>query len=142
MNRTFVPQPASSPASLAPQPAVKTVKAVRNGPSLPVQFRAEIDVSEIDERARPGPIWAGRACELSRSTLTFRSRRMCYAGRELLVLVHLVDDSPTPLAGTVLKSEYDGDALYRTQIALQQLPESEVIRAWISAHQQQHHRAA
>jgi hypothetical protein len=94
-------------------------------------FRAELDLTEIDARGRPGVVWTGRAVELSRSHLAFRSRRMCYEGRELLLAVHLVDDRPVPLYGMVGKSEYDGDGLYRTTINLLPTPESESVEDWV-----------
>ncbi|GEM_PF-1599392 len=100
-------------------------------------FRAELDITEIDTRGRPGTVWTGRATELSRSNLSFRSRRMCYEGRELLIAVHLVDDHPVPLYGMVSKCEYDGDGLYRTSVNLLPLPESEAIRTWVHG---LHHR--
>lgn len=95
-------------------------------------FRADLDMAELDERGRPGASWAGKAVELSRSHLVFRSRRMCYQGRELLVAVHLIDDRPTPLFGCVARSEYDGDGLYRTHINLQRLPETDAVNVWIA----------
>jgi hypothetical protein len=95
-------------------------------------FRAELDIAELDSRGRPGPAWSGRAVELSRSHLAFRSRRMCYEGRELLIAVHLIDDRPTPLFGAVSKSDYDGDGLYRTVIDLQHPPENDAVAAWIN----------
>jgi hypothetical protein len=101
-------------------------------------FRAELDIAEIDTRGRPGLAWTGRANELSRSQLTFRSRRMCYEGRELVVAVHLVDDRPVPLYGMVESSEYDGDGLYRTVVNLLPLPETEAVKTWVAALQ---HRA-
>ena len=96
-----------------------------------VVFRAELDLAELDDRGRPGAIWTGRSYEISRAVLAFRSRRMCYEGRELLVAVHLVDDKPTPLFGIVDKSEYDGDGLYRTVLTLKRLPETDAVRTWI-----------
>lgn len=96
-----------------------------------VAFRAEIDLAELDDRGRPGATWAGRSFEISRAQLVFRSRRMCYEARELLVAVHLVDDKPTPLFGIVDKSEYDGDGLYRTVLSLKRLPETDAARTWI-----------
>jgi hypothetical protein len=96
-------------------------------------FRAELDITEIDTRGRPGVIWTGRAAELSRSHLAFRSRRMCYEGRELLLAVHLVDDRPVPLYGMVSKSDYDGDGLYRTVVNLLPIPETEIIKDWVSS---------
>ena len=65
--------------------------------------------------------------ELSRSTLSFKSRRMCYEGRELVVAVHLVDDRPVALFGVVSKSEYEGEGLYRTTLSLQEMPENEFV---------------
>jgi hypothetical protein len=100
-------------------------------PSGVFAFRAELDVTEIDTRGRPGVVWTGRALELSRSHLGFRSRRMCYEGRELLLAVHLVDDRPVPLYGMVTKSEYDGDGLYRTTINLLPMPETESVEDWV-----------
>jgi hypothetical protein len=100
-------------------------------------FSAELDLTEIDTRGRPGTVWTGRAVELSRSNLAFRSRRMCYEGRELLMAVHLVDDRPVPLYGMVAKCDYDGDGLYRTLVNLLPLPEAESVRAWVHG---LHHR--
>lgn len=101
-------------------------------PGAVFSFRAELDIAEIDTRGRPGVVWTGRACELSRSHLTFRSRRMCYEGRELLVAVHLVDDRPVPLFCMVAKCDYDGDGLYRTTVNLLPMPDTESIKAWVS----------
>lgn len=103
-------------------------------------FRAELDLAEVDTRGRPGTTWAGRASELSRSQLTFRSRRMCYEGRELVIAVHLVDDRPVPLYGIVGACEYDGDGLYKTRLNLLPLPETEPIRAWVHGVSTQSHR--
>ncbi len=109
----------------------RSSEPVRTGkPGVP--FKAEIDMAELDERGRPGPMWAGRACELSRSQIIVVSRRMCYEGREALVAVHLVDDRPVTLFGKVLRSEYDGDGLYKTTLALAPLPETDAVQAWIS----------
>jgi len=113
--------PDASPRSSEPVRAQK--------PGIP--FKAEIDMAELDERGRPGPMWAGRACELSRSQIVVTSRRMCYEGREAMIAVHLVDDRPVALFGKVLRSEYDGDGLYKTTLALAPLPETDAVVAWI-----------
>lgn len=94
-------------------------------------FRADLDLAELDDRHRPGMSWAGRGIELSRSSLTFKSRRLCYEGRRIVAAVHLVDDRPVPLFGVVSKSEYDGEGQYRTSISLQTLPEEEPVRNWV-----------
>lgn len=137
IKRASPTRPASaSPAR--PDPAVPERPAGGAGPrpgpkpSGTFNFRAELDVAEIDTRGRPGVVWTGRALELSRSQLSFRSRRMCYEGRELLIAVHLVDDRPVPLYGMVETSDYDGDGLYRTTVNLLPLPETEAIKTWIS----------
>src|SRR5690349_42405 len=85
-------------------------------------FHAELDMAELDDRRKPGGVWIGRGVSLSRSHLMFRSRRMCYEGRLLLVLVHLVDERPAPLFGRVLTSEYDADGQYRTALELMLMP--------------------
>ncbi|MEM7756013.1 MAG: hypothetical protein AAF297_10300 [Planctomycetota bacterium] len=96
-------------------------------------FDAELDTAEIDERDRPGPTWAARARGLSRSSLTFVSRRMCYAGRKILVAVHLIDEHPTPLYGVVRTCEYESEGLYRTELVLQQVPDRASVQTWIIA---------
>lgn len=65
--------------------------------------------------------------------MTFRSRRLCYEGRRLVVAVHLVDDRPVALFGLVSKSEYDGEGLYRTTVMLQPIPEEEPVRNWVQS---------
>lgn len=107
--------------------------AARSASKGTFPFKAELDLAELDERGRPGPMWAGRATELSRSQLMFRSRKMCYDGRELMIAVHLVDDRPVALYGVVHRSEYDGDGLYATVVDLATLPETDAIHAWVAA---------
>lgn len=97
-----------------------------------VPFRAELDLAELDDRGRPGAMWTGRSLEISRACLVFRSRRMCYEGRELMIAVHLVDDTPTPLFGAVTKSDYDGDGLYKTVLTLRRPPETDAVRTWVA----------
>lgn len=102
----------------------------RNAP-----FDAELDTAEIDERDRPGPTWTARARGLSRSSLTFVSRRMCHAGRKILVAVHLIDERPTPLFGVVRSCEYESEGLYRTELALEAVPDRASVQSWITSHQ-------
>jgi hypothetical protein len=63
----------------------------------------------------------------------FRSRRLCYEDREIVVAVHLIDDRPAPLFGRVTRCEYDGDGLYRTTLNLAPLPQAESIKAWLAS---------
>lgn len=109
-----------------------SIRTSAGKPAGSFAFRAELDMTEIDARGRPGVVWTGRACELSRSNLTFRSRRMCYEGRELLIAVHLVDDRPVPLYCMVGACDYDGDGLYRTTVNLLPMPDTEAIKTWVS----------
>lgn len=129
--------PAESPNEDAPRPAKVAAAGAMVGSC---SFRAELDIAEVDTRGRPGTIWTGRANELSRSQLSFRSRRMCYEGRELVIAVHLVDDRPVPLYGMVSACEYDGDGLYKTRVNLLPLPETEAVRMWINGVSGQPHR--
>lgn len=94
---------------------------------------AEMDACELDDRERPGPVWTARGLTLSRSNLVFRSRRMCYPGRRLLVAVHLIDDRPTPLFGCVHACEYDGEGLYRVDLDLLPVPDRQDVRDWVRA---------
>lgn len=97
-----------------------------------LKFDAELDLCEVDDRDRPGPTWCGKGRELSRSNLVFRSRRMCHAGRRILVAVHLIDDKPVPLFGRVASCEYDGDGLYRVELELQKPPDRTEVGDWLS----------
>lgn len=98
-----------------------------------VKFDAELDLCEIDDRERPGSTWTARGRELSRSHLIVRSRRMCYAGRRLLVAVHLIDDLPVPLFGKVTTCDYDGEGLYKVELELMKVPDRPEIAIWIQA---------
>jgi len=100
------------------------------GPPTFHEFNAELDVGELDERLRPVTTWSARATSVNRSSLTFRSRRMCYVKTVLLVAVHLIDDKPAVLAGRVTACEYIGEGLYEVDIELMPKPEGEEIRAW------------
>jgi hypothetical protein len=95
-------------------------------------FKADVDIAEIDDRARPGLAWAARTMSLSRSNLVLLSRRMSYPKRIMLVAVHLIDAKPTPLMGRVTECEYHADGLYRIVLELIPLPESEIISQWFA----------
>ncbi len=95
------------------------------------RFDADMEMTELDDRERPGPTWSGKGRELSRSHLVVRSRRMSYSGRLILVAVHLIDDRPVPLLGRVYACEYDGDGQYKIGLDLIQIPERPEIRDWI-----------
>jgi hypothetical protein len=90
-----------------------------------------LDLTELDTRGRPGATWPGKGIDICRSSMWFRSRKLCYPDRELLVAVHLVDDQPTPLCGIVSKCDYDGEGLYVTQLTLQALPRSDLVKQWL-----------
>lgn len=100
---------------------------------LSFAFRADLDAAELDQRGRPTNPWSAKAVELSRSHIAFRSRRMCYRDRELLLAIHLIDDRPVALFGIVERSDYDGDGLYKTIMSLAPLPETEGVRAWLAS---------
>jgi hypothetical protein len=107
-----------------------------------VRFDAELDMAELDDRDRPGPTWIGKGRELGRSHLIFRTRRMCYIGRRILVAVHLIDDEPVPLFGRVAACEYDGDGLHKVELELMRLPERPEIAPWIERIKGRSSRAA
>jgi len=97
------------------------------------RFVADVEVSEIDERMRPGPSWVARSFELSKSHLVMDSRRMCYPGRVLALAVHLIDDRPVPLLGRVVNCQYSDDGLYRVDLDLIRIPEGHSVYAWALA---------
>lgn len=133
------PPQAAPPAPAEPEPIEdlptleKSAEQIGGAEGAPTfhEFDAELDVAELDERLRPVTTWSARSSSVNRSSLTIRSRRMCYAKKMLLVAVHLIDDQPTILAGRVLECEYDGEALYTVKIELAPRPSSEEIRQWI-----------
>jgi len=135
--RALAEQGAAAAASPAParapddpeQPARRQAAAEVKG----APFAAELDVCEMDERERPGGAWAARARELSRSALVFRSRRMCYVDRLLLVAVHLIDAVPTPLYGQVISCSYEGEGEYEVRLSLLPVPQRPEVQAWLES---------
>ena len=133
---TPAPPPPTAPTDLdwlAPEEPPR-VRPSRTAKPAGRPFEADLDVCELDDRERPGHTWAARARTLSRSCLSFRSRRMCYTGRSLMVAVHLIDDEPVPLFGRVHACEYDGDGLYRVDLELLPVPDSAAVKDWLAAH--------
>jgi hypothetical protein len=115
----------------APKPARRRRAEYEERPST-VEFSARLDVTELDERKRPGPIWPARAVEIGRSRVVIRSRRMCYRGRLLVMALHMIDDKPTPLFGIVHECVYDCDGMHRIDVDLQRIPgDIPAIKAWI-----------
>lgn len=94
------------------------------------RFRAELDIAELDDRGRPGATCTAHAVELSRSNVVFRTRRMSYTDRKILVAIHLIDDEPTVLFGRVFSCDYDGDGLCRIDLDLEPLPTTGDVRRW------------
>jgi hypothetical protein len=124
------PLPATSWFDEEPEPT-----PVPRRPAKPVgvRFDAELDLTELDDRDRPGLVWSARGRELSRAHLVLRSRRMCYTGRRILLAVHLIDDAPVPLMGRVTSCDYDGDGMYKVELELMQVPHRPEIVQWIEA---------
>lgn len=119
--------PAEEPAPTQPP------RPRRGGDDQRRSFTTEVDMCEIDDRGRPEAPWAARARELSRSEIVISSRRMCYTGRQVLVLIHLVDHTPVAIFGVVEACEYDGEGQYRVEIGLLEMPTNRHIREWIAA---------
>lgn len=95
-----------------------------------LRFRADLTLSELDDRGRPGPDWSARALELSRSSLVVRSRRLCYLKRTLAVAIHLIDDKPVPLMGTVKACDYLADGEYRVDLDLAKMAPDSPVYEW------------
>ena len=93
-------------------------------------FDAEIDVAEIDDRGRPGPVFSGRAKTLSRANIVLSTRRMCYVDKELMIAVHLIDDTPIPLYGRVFSCSYDGEGRHVVDVDLLPIRDERSMRAW------------
>lgn len=130
----FVEQGAAAAAAGATQATGDPEQPERRAPPAEVKgtpFAAELDVCELDERERPGLTWAARARELSRSMLVFRSRRMCYVDRLLLVAVHLIDAIPAPLYGQVISCSYEGEGEYEVRLSLLPVPQRPEVQMWL-----------
>ncbi|MEL7472743.1 MAG: hypothetical protein AAGK04_05435 [Planctomycetota bacterium] len=146
----YVPPPPSGPpgrraAMAAAKPTGPAPKAPLSPPQRPAptrpgkrgdrpvgyRFEAAVEVSQLDDRARPGPTWSARAMRLSRSNLVFTARRMCYVDAALVLAVHLIDSTPVRLFGMVHHCEYEGDGLYRVDIDLMEPPESAELDEWV-----------
>lgn len=93
-------------------------------------FEAALDLCELDDRGRPTPHWSAKACKISPTRLTLRSRRMLFASRWLYIAIHLVDSDPVPLYGRVISCEYEGDGLYLAELDLEHIAQSSPIHAW------------
>ncbi len=94
----------------------------RSGRPVGHRFDAPLRVCELDERLRASPPWAARGVELSRSHLVFRSRRMVYEGRLVVVVIDLIDDHPTVVCGRVVSCEYDEDGMHRIDVDFVEMP--------------------
>lgn len=88
-------------------------------------------MAELDDRGRPSVTWSGRADMLSRSQLLLLSRRLTYAGRRMVVAVHLIDAQPTLLAGVVKVCEYVGDGHHQVVLDLEPVPRDPSMQAWL-----------
>jgi len=135
----FVPQPSKPRYRPGEYAALMKEEAARwsNGPKRPpaprhgAPFPAELDLTEIDTHGKPMLTFVGRACELSGTHMSFRSRRMCYPSRHVIAAVHLVDDQPVPLYGEVESSEYDGKGMCLTWVKLLEMPDNPDIQDWL-----------
>lgn len=121
-----IPDPESDPCGGAASAMSRSSSRSGIGPRRRPRgrkFDAELEVAELDERQRPGARWSTQAQTLSGSNIVFLSRRMIYTGRDLLVLVHCIDDAPVALYGRVHSCEYDGEGLCRVDVDLLARPE-------------------
>lgn len=124
------PPPPSGPTYFSePEPEAGQKPAARTRPHGH-RFEAEIEVSEMDDRQRPGLPWPARTRELSRSAIVMVSRRMCYPNRLLLLAVHRIDDRPVPLFARVVDCEYEADGLYRVEVDLLPIPPHGPVAEW------------
>jgi len=94
-------------------------------------FRAELDMTELDERGQPMLTFTAKSTEIGGSHLCLRSRRMCYTGRKVILVIHLVDDEPVPIFGRVKSSDYDRDGLYLTRLELMDMPPDPILQEWL-----------
>jgi hypothetical protein len=132
-----VPPPPSGPRAghgLPPPTAVRQDQPAETPPAAKPgghEFDAEMDAAELDDRERPGPPWTARGTRLSRSGVVIRSRRMSFAGRKVLLAVHLIDSEPVPLCGLVRTCDYEGEGLYTLTLDFVPVPERPEVREWL-----------
>lgn len=130
-----VPPPPAGPSlakrQLVSEPvenAGMTPRAVEETPSgggNVFPFDAELELAELDDRAKPGVPWSARARTLSRGTISVNSRRMCHTERRVLIAVHRLDDQPAILLGRAEACRYESDGLYVIDFELLPLDEAE-----------------
>lgn len=131
-SQAWVPPPpraaGSVPANAGP------AASLRAAPGRPQSrsFHAEVDCSELDDRDRPGATWVAHTTSISRSSITLRSRRMCYVGRQVVMAVHLIDDRPSALFGRVVSCEYDAEGMHVLDLDLLPVPTSAPVLAWLN----------
>lgn len=134
-----VPPPPTAPLPRATAPALPIDRPLELDQELETiaprpaghEFDAELDATELDERDRPTTTWTARGRRLSRSNIVIRSRRMCYAGRRVLLAVHLIDSQPVALFGLVRTCEYDGEGMYLISLDFLPPPERPEVREWL-----------
>jgi hypothetical protein len=125
------PPPPGVRAEPVQVPVKRTMAQVPAKPSKPHAFDAELELSEIDDRGRPGTAWTARGREVSRERLVLRSRRMVRLGCMVIVAVHLLDDAPMPLFGKVVSCDYDADGLHKVTVEFRPVPWSGELRTWM-----------
>jgi len=94
-------------------------------------FRADADVSELDDKGRPGPAWTVTTTHLGRANVSISSRRLVYEGRVLVLAVHLLDATPTLLCGSVKSCIYAGEASHLIVMDLLPTPADDTITRWL-----------
>jgi len=128
--RSSFPPPPSGPTYYSEIETEPSQKPAAKSRPRGHRFEAEIEVSEMDDRQRPGLPWPARTRELSRSGIVMVSRRMCYPNRLLLLAVHRIDDRPVPLFSRVVDCEYEADGLYRVEVELLPIPQHGPVAEW------------
>jgi len=119
--------PPSNPLTGHPRPSPKPA-----GPFPDARrFQAEADVAELDQKGRPVGTWPVVTEHLSGSGLSFLSRRLVYPGVQLVIAVHLLDATPTLLAGRVRVCDYVGESDHRVIIDLEVAPSDEAVTRWL-----------
>lgn len=108
-------------------------KPATDGPIFPDArpFPTEVEAAELDERSRPTASWAANTTHLSRAHVALISRRLVYPGKVLVVAIHLLDSTPTLLAGTVKSCDYIGEGEHRVVLSLITPPKSEELSRWV-----------
>ena len=97
-----------------------------------VGFTTRVWVHELDDSNAPGEGHVADAADISRSGMGFRSRRMYYIGRTIVIILTLSTERK-PMFGIVRSSRYTYGGQHHVGVEFCAKPPGDRLHAWIEA---------